>query len=171
MKWTNHERLFTYGVYLVGWPSDIPVKNPSSLKAGQNKRLLELMNNGTLKFVKNVLLASGGGSSSEPVDSVNVNEDVPAEEENETEGSDEMFSWAIQYEPPTVGLSPPFTPPVAQFQPQNTGTTSSASATQTPDIAAEAPRISESGRPRKRAKYGQFRGDRIRFQSADDVIK
>ncbi|KAE9407823.1 hypothetical protein BT96DRAFT_809070 [Gymnopus androsaceus JB14] len=76
MKWTNHERLFTYGVYLVGWPSDIPVKNPSSLKTDQNKRLLELLNNGTLKFMKNILLASGSGL--DQVDS--VNEDAPVEE-------------------------------------------------------------------------------------------
>lgn len=109
MKWTNHERLFTYGVYLVGWPSDIPVKNPSSLKTDQNKRLLELLNNGTLKFMKNILLASGSGS--DQVDS--VNEDAPVEEveeENEAEVSDEMFSWAIQYDVDSTPTVSPLTP-------------------------------------------------------------
>lgn len=106
MKWTNHERLFTYGVYLVGWPSDIPVKNPSSLKTDQNKRLLELLNNGTLKFMKNILLASGSGS--DQVDS--VNEDAPVEEENEAEVSDEMFSWAIQYDVDSTPTVSPLMP-------------------------------------------------------------
>lgn len=98
MKWTNHDRLFTYGVYLVGWPSDIPVKNPSSLKADQNKRLLELLNNGTLRFMKNVQLTS------EQVDFVNE-ESNPAEDV-----LDETFSWAIQYEEdtPTVSSLTPF---------------------------------------------------------------
>ncbi|KAK7050994.1 hypothetical protein VNI00_005106 [Paramarasmius palmivorus] len=52
MKWTQPERLCIYGVCLVGWPPDIPAQNPSSLNSNQNKRLLELFQNGTLKFVK-----------------------------------------------------------------------------------------------------------------------
>ncbi|EEB94931.1 hypothetical protein MPER_06180, partial [Moniliophthora perniciosa FA553] len=31
MKWTQPDRLYTYGVRLVGWPPDIPTQNPSSL--------------------------------------------------------------------------------------------------------------------------------------------
>lgn len=50
MKWTNPERLDAYGVRLVGWPSEIPAQNPSSLKQGQNRKLLDLLENGTLKF-------------------------------------------------------------------------------------------------------------------------
>lgn len=54
MKWTQHQRLEIYGVHLVGWPNDIPLQNPSALKAHQNKKLLELLNNGTLKFIKTI---------------------------------------------------------------------------------------------------------------------
>ncbi|KAG5352885.1 hypothetical protein C0989_012275 [Termitomyces sp. Mn162] len=50
MKWTNHERLDVYGVRLVGWPSDIPVANPSSLKVSQNKIILDCLENGVLRF-------------------------------------------------------------------------------------------------------------------------
>jgi len=52
MKWTSPERLDVYGVRLVGWPPDIPSQNPSTLKVGQNKRLLECIQNGTLRFEK-----------------------------------------------------------------------------------------------------------------------
>ncbi|KAG6812956.1 hypothetical protein H0H92_015075 [Tricholoma furcatifolium] len=52
MKWTNNERLDVYGVRLVGWPAGIPAANPSSLKATQNKKLLECLENGTLRFEK-----------------------------------------------------------------------------------------------------------------------
>ncbi|KAF5367379.1 hypothetical protein D9758_003691 [Tetrapyrgos nigripes] len=52
MKWTNPERLQSYGVHLLGWPNDIPLQNPSSLKTSQNKRLLDLLENGIMKFVK-----------------------------------------------------------------------------------------------------------------------
>ncbi|KAL0948188.1 hypothetical protein HGRIS_010798 [Hohenbuehelia grisea] len=51
MKWTNHDRLSAYGVKLVGWPSDIPTQNPSTLNAGQNKRLLELLHTGSMRFM------------------------------------------------------------------------------------------------------------------------
>ena len=52
MKWANPERLDTYGVRLIGWPSDIPARNPSSLKQGQNKQLMQYLDNGTLRFEK-----------------------------------------------------------------------------------------------------------------------
>jgi len=55
MKWTNPERLSLYGVRLVGWPSDIPTANPSSLKSGQNQRLLELVEHGELRFEKTMM--------------------------------------------------------------------------------------------------------------------
>ncbi|KXN84746.1 hypothetical protein AN958_12173 [Leucoagaricus sp. SymC.cos] len=55
MKWTNPERLNLYGVRLVGWPSDIPAANPSSLKANQNQRLLELVEHGELRFEKTMM--------------------------------------------------------------------------------------------------------------------
>ena len=52
MKWTNPERLDAYGVRLVGWPREIPSQNPSSLKQSQNKKLLQAMENGSLRFEK-----------------------------------------------------------------------------------------------------------------------
>lgn len=52
MKWTNPERLDAYGVRLVGWPREIPAQNPSSLKQSQNKKLLQAMENGSLRFEK-----------------------------------------------------------------------------------------------------------------------
>ncbi len=50
MKWTNPEKLDTYGVRLLGWPEGVPAQNPSSLKSGQNKLLLEALQNGTMRF-------------------------------------------------------------------------------------------------------------------------
>jgi len=55
MKWTNPERLSLYGVRLVGWPSDVPAANPSSLKSGQNQKLLELVEHGELRFEKTMM--------------------------------------------------------------------------------------------------------------------
>ena len=52
MKWTNPERLDTYGVRLVGWPKGVPAQNPSTLKSGQNRVLLEALQNGTMRFEK-----------------------------------------------------------------------------------------------------------------------
>ena len=52
MKWTNPENLDVYGVRLVGWPPTIPAQNPSSLKASQNKHLLQCLENGTMRFEK-----------------------------------------------------------------------------------------------------------------------
>ncbi|KAJ3744386.1 hypothetical protein DFH05DRAFT_1494936 [Lentinula detonsa] len=112
MKWTNHERLFTYGVYLEGWPSDIPTKNPSTLKADQNKRLLNLLNKGSLRFIKNIMLPSGpdqpqAGGAGEETDS------RADDNEGGIDQSDDMFDWAIQYDEDTavsVSLSLPCFP-------------------------------------------------------------
>ncbi len=52
MKWTNPERLDAYGVRLVGWPEGVPAQNPSTLKSGQNRVLLEALQNGTMNFEK-----------------------------------------------------------------------------------------------------------------------
>ncbi|KAI4518582.1 hypothetical protein K525DRAFT_288229 [Schizophyllum commune Loenen D] len=50
MKWTNQERLHAYGVRLVGWPADIPLQNPSILKATQNAALLDALRKGSMRF-------------------------------------------------------------------------------------------------------------------------
>lgn len=52
MKWTNHARLDTYGVTLVGWPAGVPMQNPSTLSVAQNTQLLAALNDGTLYFVR-----------------------------------------------------------------------------------------------------------------------
>jgi len=82
MKWTNPDRLYTYGVSLMGWPSDIPSQNPSSLTLSQNKRLLSLLQSGTLYFVKTFV------DPSAPHDSVGM--------EGTQEEADALFAWAIQ---------------------------------------------------------------------------
>ncbi|GLB40382.1 hypothetical protein LshimejAT787_0802530 [Lyophyllum shimeji] len=86
MKWTNPERLDVYGVRLVGWPSGIPAQNPSSLKASQNKILLECLENGTMRFEK--LFPAAGAN--EHADHYNLDE---GHFPDEAEDADD-FSWA-----------------------------------------------------------------------------
>lgn len=50
MKWSNPERLDVYGVRLVGWPAGVPANNPSTLRANQNKQLLEAFQSGVAHF-------------------------------------------------------------------------------------------------------------------------
>jgi len=76
MKWTNPERLDVYGVRLVGWPEGVPSQNPSSLKSGQNRLLLDALQKGTMRF--------------EPL-GVKSEEGKNASSANETA---EDFSWA-----------------------------------------------------------------------------
>ncbi|OCH94355.1 hypothetical protein OBBRIDRAFT_140424 [Obba rivulosa] len=52
MKWTNHARLDTFGVTLVGWPTGVPMQNPSTLSVAQNTQVLEGLNNGTMYFMR-----------------------------------------------------------------------------------------------------------------------
>ena len=59
MKWTNPEKLDVYGVRLVGWPPTIPAQNPSSLKAGQNKHLMQCLESGTMRFEKTGFMLDG----------------------------------------------------------------------------------------------------------------
>jgi hypothetical protein len=40
---------------MIGWPPDIPAANPSSLKSNQNQRLLELVEQGELRFEKTMM--------------------------------------------------------------------------------------------------------------------
>ncbi|KAJ6576465.1 hypothetical protein DFH09DRAFT_1149478 [Mycena vulgaris] len=85
MRWTNPALLATYGVCLIGWPSDIPAQNPSSLKASQNKQLLEALESGTMHFVRTLVTAN------EPQVESPGSLPPSAEEDN-------SFSWAIQYD-------------------------------------------------------------------------
>lgn len=94
MKWTNPDRLDIYGVALLGWPADIPAQNPSSLKSGQNKRLLELLENGTMNFVKTLATPSVERPSSQPSAAEIHNVQLVSSEAAEPDS----FSWAIQYD-------------------------------------------------------------------------
>ncbi|TFK40384.1 hypothetical protein BDQ12DRAFT_721829 [Crucibulum laeve] len=97
MKWTNPERLDIYGVRLVGWPSEIPANNPSTLKASQNKQLLEGLQNGTMKFEKVILT---GREEQTKQDTNQGGNDVTIEDEDD-------FSWAYDAD---GGDPPPVTP-------------------------------------------------------------
>jgi hypothetical protein len=52
MKWTNHGNLSVYGVRLEGWPTSIPMQNPSTLSTNQNRELRDALAGGTLKFCR-----------------------------------------------------------------------------------------------------------------------
>jgi len=52
MKWTNHGNLSVYGVRLEGWPTSIPMQNPSTLSTSQNRELRDALASGTLKFCR-----------------------------------------------------------------------------------------------------------------------
>ncbi|KAF9450899.1 hypothetical protein P691DRAFT_424043 [Macrolepiota fuliginosa MF-IS2] len=82
MKWANPERLSLYGVRMIGWPSDIPAANPSSLKASQNQKLLELVEQGELRFEKTTITGLEAHGTSQSTS------DVAADD----------FSWAYDAE-------------------------------------------------------------------------
>lgn len=50
MKWSNHANLSTYGVELLGWPPDVPMRNPSTLSVAQNQAILDALNSGSMRF-------------------------------------------------------------------------------------------------------------------------
>lgn len=52
MKWTNHANLSVYGVRLEGWPTSIPMQNPSTLSTNQNRELRDALASGTLRFCR-----------------------------------------------------------------------------------------------------------------------
>jgi hypothetical protein len=52
MKWSNHDRLMAYNVQIVGWPEDVPHRNPSSLSVSQIRTLLEALRSGSLRFIR-----------------------------------------------------------------------------------------------------------------------
>jgi hypothetical protein len=93
MKWTNPALLATYGVCLVGWPPTIPAQNPSSLKANQNKELLEALESGTMHFVRTITTRNEPQADPPP-------EPLPSAAEE-----DNSFSWAIQYDDIPVRFS------------------------------------------------------------------
>ncbi|KAJ7035085.1 hypothetical protein C8F04DRAFT_1100041, partial [Mycena alexandri] len=87
MKWTNPALLATYGVCLA--------QNPSSLKANQNKELLEALESGTMHFVRTLSVRN------EP------HVELPTEEPLPSATADNSFSWAIQFDDDTPPVSDP----------------------------------------------------------------
>ncbi|KAI0250194.1 hypothetical protein BJV78DRAFT_1220337 [Lactifluus subvellereus] len=74
MKWTNHSNLSVYGVRLEGWPTSIPMQNPSTLSISQNRGLRDALLCGTLKFCSinsEASTSDGGNTSCGPVGSSN----------------------------------------------------------------------------------------------------
>lgn len=51
MKWTNHSKLEVYGIRLEGWPSSVPMQNPSSLSVAQNLEVLDALRSGKMRFI------------------------------------------------------------------------------------------------------------------------
>ncbi|KAL1751351.1 hypothetical protein FB107DRAFT_222236 [Schizophyllum commune] len=74
MKWTNQERLHAYGVRLVGWPADVPLQNPSILKATQNAALLDALRKGSMRFER--LNAPPGEDLATGAEDDTVDEDI-----------------------------------------------------------------------------------------------
>ncbi|KZT73706.1 hypothetical protein DAEQUDRAFT_762138 [Daedalea quercina L-15889] len=51
MKWTDHSKLeVAYDIRIVGWPSSVPLQNPSHLSVSQNKQVLEALRAGSMSF-------------------------------------------------------------------------------------------------------------------------
>lgn len=53
MKWTKPQSLESaYGVSLVGWPPDVPMRNPSHNSIDTNRTLLEGLRSHTIHFTR-----------------------------------------------------------------------------------------------------------------------
>ena len=102
MKWSNPERLDVYGVRLVGWPEGIPAQNPSSLKAGQNKALLEALQSGSMRFER----------SDDPT---RLRPPAQVSDPNEEDAAED-FSWAYDAD---AGLNSPPRPEHATVPPSD----------------------------------------------------
>ena len=83
MKWTNHSKLDSYGVKMVGWPENVPRQNPSTLSVAQNKLLLDLLSEGKMSFSRI--------ESTQPPEPTMGVEELPVGDE------DAMFEDSINY--------------------------------------------------------------------------
>jgi len=106
MKWTNPEKLDVYGVRLIGWPEGIPAQNPSMLKVGQNKTLLEAIQSGSMRFQRINPITPSSYLEGSSINTAQIN----CEE-------DEDFSWAydVNAHPP----SPPSILPITMAPPND----------------------------------------------------
>ncbi|KAI0833482.1 hypothetical protein BC628DRAFT_1507326 [Trametes gibbosa] len=80
MKWTNHSKLSVYGVRITGWPGAIPSQNPSTLSVTQNKKLLELLNAGSISFERLAAATTSDDSYGQHVQSPNQDEEAMFED-------------------------------------------------------------------------------------------
>ncbi|KAF9565282.1 hypothetical protein CPC08DRAFT_704810 [Agrocybe pediades] len=94
MKWSNPEKLDVYGVRLVGWPDGIPAQNPSMLKVGQNRVLLEALQNGFMRFERI--------DSPRPRENLNLNH-LDANASAVKDPVEDDFSWAYDADAEPVG--------------------------------------------------------------------
>lgn len=135
MKWTNPDRLATYGVTLVGWPSTIPMVNPSNLKASQNKELLTLLENGTMKFVK-IYISPEQDGVQPPTSSA--------------EDGHDSFSWALHFDDTMPDLDAATeSPDATKRQEEMPGRSRS------PGVSEGHDEWNDPGRPRKRPKLSE----------------
>lgn len=121
MKWTNHARLqHAYSVRLVGWPADVPMRNPSTLTMAQNQMVLDALTEGRMLFEW-----TGGGAikADREIKGTDVSEEGLTEREEGKVGAgmnvgvaghgpeaafretDEDISWAYSYHGPAASTS------------------------------------------------------------------
>lgn len=87
MKWTNHSNLYVYGVRIDGWPEDIPQQNPSTLSTAHNRRILDLLNEGKLSFVR-----FGNAAAANVPETA---DEVPEQDEDAIFEDSIDYSWAV----------------------------------------------------------------------------
>ena len=68
MKWSKPEKLSAYGVSMEGWPSDVPIRNPSQMSQQEIIRIYELISNKEIRFQR---ITSNDPSQSDPGKSLN----------------------------------------------------------------------------------------------------
>lgn len=79
MKWTDHSKLeAAYMIRVIGWPSSVPLQNPSSLSVAQNKQVLEDLRNGSMRFERTAQTSRShtGTSSSREASGAAVDESM-----------------------------------------------------------------------------------------------
>ena len=94
MKWSDHLKLSTYGVRLVGWPSGVPMQNPSTMSVAQNRLIREALDRGTMYFER---LSTGFMKDSATEPQANVSngrtQEVKEEQWQRLDVSPNLTSW------------------------------------------------------------------------------
>ncbi|KAI0749334.1 hypothetical protein C8Q80DRAFT_1269231 [Daedaleopsis nitida] len=87
MKWTNHSNLYVYGVRILGWPDDIPQQNPSTLSTACNRRILDLLKESKISFIR----CGNTASADLPATA----DEVPEQDEDAIFEDSIDYSWAV----------------------------------------------------------------------------